>query len=335
MELQDTFTYTYNLFASNTHLQIFILVESEPDQPDYYTFSLSVKIGHVERALSTPVTMKLSVDPRRLNFIAFAFPPRSSLPTGCLYHLRVWLRTVGADHRIFAEKDLWFGKDPDFYAIPDASFAYLRNVNQDMAIYQGTVGRAHVSFIFRWTVLEPETYALSLDYEAGGAGKTLFENYPLRLYCEPQSVSFVIYSIPVPSSPAGASHRLRVWLRTPHAVAPHARSQSQSHFLSLSHSRSQSQPLSPEPSEPSGPSTLSPSRAIRATSSYVYQRLWKTDDLKIGAHLAFESVGHKIILATPDRTTDDPRTRTGHRRVSRLAAPTLGAGDPSESVDDR
>lgn len=77
------------------------------------------------------------------------FPPRRCLPTGCLYYLRVWLRTGGIDHRLFADKDIWFGKDPDFRAIADASFAYLRNATQDMSIYQGMVGHAHVSFIFR------------------------------------------------------------------------------------------------------------------------------------------------------------------------------------------
>ncbi|KAH0840258.1 hypothetical protein J3R83DRAFT_1265 [Lanmaoa asiatica] len=149
MEPHETFMYTYNFSAGNTHLQIFILVESESGRPNHYTFSLSMKLGHVERAISKPVTMRLSVDPRRLDFVVFAFPPRSSLPTGCLFHLRVWLRTAGVDHRIFGEKDLWFGKDPDFRAIVDASFAALRNATQDTLIYQGIVGRAHVSFIVR------------------------------------------------------------------------------------------------------------------------------------------------------------------------------------------
>jgi len=252
--------------------------------------------------------MKLSVDPRRLDFIVFAFPPRSSLPTGCLHHLRVWLRTAGVDHRVFAEKDLWFGKDPDFRAIADASFTQLRNATQDMSIYQGIVGHAHVSFIFRWTFVEPGIYALSFDYEAGGAGQTLFENYHLRLYCEPQSVSFTIYSIPVHSTPAGASHRLRVWVRTPHAA---------------------SQPSS------------SGSASSHPTESYFYQRLWKSDNFKIGAHLGFDSAGSKIVLAT--RASDDPPTFDStlmalvpnRRRVSRLAAPKVGVEDTRESVDDR
>ncbi|KAF8138916.1 hypothetical protein EV363DRAFT_1394336 [Boletus edulis] len=260
MELHETLMYTYNLFASDTHLQIFILVESEPDQPNHYTFSLSMKIGQVERALCTPVTMKLSVDPRKLDFVVFIFPPTTSIPTGCLYHLRTWLRTGGVDHCMFDEQELWFGKDPDLRAIADASFARLLNATQDVSIYSCMVGRAHVSFILRWTHVEHGTYALSLDYEAGGAGRTLYDNYQLRLYCDPQSVSFVIYTIPISSSPPGASHHLRVWLRTPHS-------------------------LSSELSTPT-------------SDAYLYQRLWKSDDFKIGASLAFESV-HQITLATP------------------------------------
>ncbi|KAN0097053.1 hypothetical protein V8E55_001499 [Tylopilus felleus] len=328
MEPLETFTYAYNLVANDTQLHIFILVESEPDRPGHYTFSLSMRIGDVECALSTPVTMKLSIDPRQLDFVVFVFPPRRCLPTGCLYYLRVWLRTGGIDHRLFADKDIWFGKDPDFRAIADASFAYLRNATQDMSIYQGMVGHAHVSFIFRWTLIEPGTYALSFDYEAGGAGRTLFENCHLRLYCEPQSVSFLIYTIPVPSSPTGASHRLRVWLRMPQPKSP------------------------PLPLEPSV------SHLNGTPHTYLYQRLWKSDDFKIGARLSFESVGSKIILATPcggggtslacDPTyDDDPRTPraaaqtqalvlTPNRRrpLSRLVTPSVGVQDASESVSD-
>jgi hypothetical protein len=43
-------------------------VEPEADQPNHYTLSLSMKFGHVERALCDPVTLRLSIDPRRLDF---------------------------------------------------------------------------------------------------------------------------------------------------------------------------------------------------------------------------------------------------------------------------
>lgn len=82
-----------------------------------------------------------------------------SLPTDCLYHLRVWLRTAGIDHRIFSDNDLWVGRDPDFRCVGDASFTVLRNATQDMLIYQGIVGQAHVSFIVK-SVL-PITFAIT------------------------------------------------------------------------------------------------------------------------------------------------------------------------------
>ncbi|KAH0840259.1 hypothetical protein J3R83DRAFT_1266 [Lanmaoa asiatica] len=117
-------------------------------------------------------------------------------------------------------------------------------------------------------------------------------------------------SIPVPSTPPGASHRLRFWLRTPHGV---------------------SQPLS---------SSRSPKASDASSQSYLYQRLWKSDDFKIGAHLSFDSIGGKVILAT--RESDDPPTfdstlmplTPNRRRVSRLA-PSVGVDEAGESVNDR
>ncbi|KAF9236241.1 hypothetical protein BU15DRAFT_89284 [Melanogaster broomeanus] len=279
MDPQEAFTYTYYLDAGNAPLQFFISVDSEPDRPNHYTFSLSMKAGHVERAICKPVSMRLSIDPRQLDFALFVFTPRTSLPAGCLFHLRVWLRTAGSDHRIFGDNDLWVGRDPDFRSIADASFAILRNATQDMVIYQAVVGRAHVSFIIRWRLIEVGVYGLSLDYEAGGAGRTLFENYQLRLDCEPQTISFVIYSIPVASMPPGASHRLRFWLRTPPASASPASS------------------VASHPAE-----------------SYVYQLLWKTDEFKVGACLDFATLGNKLTMAVRD-----PNSPQSEREMTSLA----------------
>lgn len=269
MDSQETMVYTYNLLAECTPLQFSVLVEPEADQPNHYTLSLSMKVGYVERALCAPVTLRLSIDPRRLDFSVFIFPPRTSLPAGCLYHLRVWLQTAGIDHRIFSDNDLWVGKDPDFRSVGDASFAVLRNATQDMLIYQGIVGRAHVSFIIRWKLVEVGLYSLSLEYEAGGAGRTLFEDYYMRLECEPQIVTFLIYAIPVTSTPHGASHRLRFWLRTPF----------------VSHSPASS--------------------ATSQSESYIYQRIWKSDDFKIGAGLNFEALGSRLVMGIRD--PDSPR----------------------------
>lgn len=301
--LTDALTYIYSLSAGDAPIQITIMVEAEADRQNFYTFSIALKAGHVERAICKPITLRLSVNPRQLDFSVFVFPPRSSLPVGCLHHLRVWLRSASIDHRIFGDNDLWVGRDPDFRSIADASFAILRNATQDMLIYQAIVGRAHVSFIVRWRFVEVGIYALSLDYEAGGVGRTLFDDRFLKLDCEPQTITFMIYSIPALSMPRGASHRLRFWLRTPHA------------------------PLSP-----------SSSVSSQVTESYIYQRLWKTDDFKIGAYLDFDALGSKLIMAvrdpnSPQSERDQPHRNRSIRRLSRLPMPNSDAsGDP---VHDR
>lgn len=71
----------------------------------------------------------------------------------------------------------------------------------------------------------------------------------------------VCSSVPITSQPAGASHRIRVWLRS---------------LVSL-----QNPP---------------PQYAIPFNDSYIYQRIWKTDTFKVGARLDFESLGGKLIM---------------------------------------
>ncbi|KAL4081425.1 hypothetical protein V8B97DRAFT_24495 [Scleroderma yunnanense] len=270
-------------------------------RPNYYSFSLTIKVGPVERALCKPLALRLSVDPRKLEF-SVLFPPRSCLPTGCLHHLRVWLRSAGIDHRIFSEDDLWIGRDPDFRSIGDASFAILRNATQDMLIYQVILGRAHVSFIVRWRSVEAGVYALSLDYDAGGVGRTLFDECYLRLDCDPQTVSFVIYSIPAISVPNGASHRLRFWIRTPCT-------------------------------------SVSPTSSISSqhVESYNYQRLWKSDDFKLGALLDFAALGPKLLMAVRNVNSsqsehEQPIGQEGRHRRSRL--PPIPTSE-SSGVSDR
>lgn len=301
--LSEALTYVYSLRVGGAPIQITIGVEADADRQNYYSFSIMLKAGHIERAVCKPVTLRLSIDPRQLEFSVFVFPPRSSLPVGCLHHLRVWLKSAGVDHRIFGDNDLWIGRDPDFRSIADASFAILRNATHDMLIYQAIVGRAHVSFIVRWRLVEFGIYALSLDYEAGGVGRILFDEYYLKLDCEPQTVSFMIYSIPAVSMPRGASHRLRFWLRTPHA--------------SLSSASSASSQM---------------------TESYIYQRLWKTDDFKIGAYLDFVALGSKLTMGvrdpySPQSERDQPHRNQSIRRLSRLPIP--NSDTSAEPIHDR
>ena len=81
------------------------------------------------------------------------FPGKVSVPAGCLWSLRVWLRVNGIDHRLFGEDDLWVAKDPDFNAIGDASFARLRNLDGGEQVYHGYVGKALVTFTVRCVML--------------------------------------------------------------------------------------------------------------------------------------------------------------------------------------
>lgn len=138
------------------------------------------------------------------------FPGKNSIPTGCLYSYRVWLRVNGIDHRLFGEDDLWIGKDPDFASIGDASFARLKSVDTHKQLYHGFVGRALVTFIVRyvyisgygevlsspghgrWRSLSDGYYRYSLDYEANGVGGKLFDDYRIRLDGDPRTVTFLI-----------------------------------------------------------------------------------------------------------------------------------------------
>lgn len=231
--------------------------------PGKYTFRLSLKTNGIERSLCEPTTRILAVDPRQLEFVVFIFPGKQSLPAGSLWSLRVWLRVNGIDHRIFGEDELWVGRDPDFNSIADASFARMMGMEADRQVYNIYVGKALVTFIVKWKSMGGNWYKYSMGYEANGVGDLLFDDIRLRLDEDPQTISFVIFSLPSSSIPAGASHKLRVWIRSP-------------------------VPLSS--SVPQGAGYNLP-----FNDSYVYQRIWKTDSFKIGGRLDFESLGVKMI----------------------------------------
>ncbi|KAG6373810.1 hypothetical protein JVT61DRAFT_5955 [Boletus reticuloceps] len=364
--------YTYNLFASDTHVQIFILVESEPDQPNHYTFSLSMKIGQVERALCTPVTMKLSVDPRKLEFVVFVFPPRTSLPTGCLYHLRTWLRTGGVDHCMFAEQELWFGKDPDLRAIADASFARLLNATQDVSIYRCMVGRANVSFILRWTFVEPGTKCSPLDRQ----GPRTDTNAHFRRPCPPLPL-FLLTPLPndqhdphlfisprgKPPPPRLAPYTPVPLLRTlhPHLGLPTSTNVSGNQTTSRSalslafESVHQIVLATPGPSGPSGPPGWMSESGSGSGFGFGFgdeaDEPPEFDPMATLMRTAMEGMGTVATMTTTTTTTTGLGLGVGfgvgtaltpNRKVSRLAAPNVNVGgdgatadDSGEAVDDR
>ncbi|KAF9266249.1 hypothetical protein L218DRAFT_897264 [Marasmius fiardii PR-910] len=262
----ERYQYTYCLIAGAAPLQFIISVEPASGKalPGRYTFRLSLKVDKTERLLDEPIALNLSVDPRQLQFVVFVFPGKSSLPVGCLWSYRVWLRVNGVDHRLFGDDELWVGKDPDFSSVADASYARLKSVGSNSQLYEGVVGGARVQFIFRWQHLGEGLYKYCLDYEASGVGGPLIEDFRLILQGDPRNTTFLIYTVPMNSIPAGASHRLRVWLKT----------------------------LLPLPAE-------SGAEIYPFNDSYIYQRIHKSDSLKIGSCLDFDSVGSKMVMGYP------------------------------------
>ncbi|KAJ6532277.1 hypothetical protein DFH09DRAFT_933370, partial [Mycena vulgaris] len=214
----ERYVYTYTMLAAGAPLKFNISVEPSNGKPTpgKYTFRLSLRVHDVERPIGDSVSLDLSVDPRTLAFSVFLFPGKKNVvPAGSLYSMRVWLRVNGVDHRLFGEDELWVGKDLDFSAIADASFARLGDTTtQDTQVYAGVVGRARVQFIVRWQHLGERLYKYNMEYEAAGVGAPLIDDLRLIVHGDPREVAFLIYTVPVRSVPVGASHRLRVWLRT-------------------------------------------------------------------------------------------------------------------------
>jgi len=254
----ERYLYTYNLQAGKTPMHVLISVEPNSGQVSggKFTFRLSFKANGAGRTIGEPVDMQLHVDPRELEFVVFLYPGKSSVPVGCLYCIRVWLRVNGIDHGLFANDELWIGRDLDFSSIQDVSFMNLRSSNSNSQVYLGAIGKTCVTLTSRWKHLGDNLYEYSLDYEAGGVGKNLFNGLQLYIDGDPGAASLVIYSVPMDSTPPGSSHRIRVWLRTHLDLAVN---------------------------DP----------AIGPSQSYIYQRIWKMDSFKIGARLDFAAMSRK------------------------------------------
>ncbi|KAF8076758.1 hypothetical protein FPV67DRAFT_431212 [Lyophyllum atratum] len=290
---RERYVYTYKLLADATPLQFMISVEpvSGKPSPGRYTFTLSLKANGIQRAMCEPVVMRLSVDPRQLDFVVFIFPGKS-IPVGCLWSLRVWLRVNGIDHRLFADDELWVGKDLDFHSIADASFVRLKSVDSKSQLYHGFVGQALVTFTCRWHRVNENDYKYSLDYDANGVGGNLFEDLRLRIDGDPRTVTFLIYTVPIKSLPAGSSHRIRVWIKS---------------LVNLS--------------------ANTPS-ALPFHDSYIYQRIWKSDTLKIGARLDFESMSSKAIMGFAAGAVQT--IVTSARPPPPVASPPFSSGEKSQ-----
>ncbi|KAJ3568761.1 hypothetical protein NP233_g5500 [Leucocoprinus birnbaumii] len=271
------FVYTYNMLAAQTPMQFYISVEPFDGKPaaGQYQFRLSMRVNGIERPLGDPVTRIMSVDPRRLEFAVFVFPGKNAkqvLPINSLWSLRVWLRVEGVDHQLFRVDELLVGKDLDFNAIGDASFARQAALAHDHQVYRGYVGKALITFTVRWHRIRDQLYKYSMEYDGGGVGDVLFSDFRMRVDNDPRAVTFLIYTIPVQSMPPGATHRLRVWARS---------------LVPLTNDPAISQPLP-------------------FNDSFIYQRIYKTDEFKVGGRLEFNALGNKLVMAFPH--TGGPET---------------------------
>ncbi|KAJ7584346.1 hypothetical protein C8J56DRAFT_149924 [Mycena floridula] len=260
----ERYLYTYNLVAGSAPLQFLISVEPSNGRPTpgKYAFRLSLQVDKVERPMGDPVSLHLAVDPRLLEFVVFVFPGKTSLPVDTLYSYRVWLRVNGIEHRLFGEDELWIARDPDFSSIANASFARLKTISTNTQIYDAYVGKARIQFVARWRLISEDLYKYTLEYDANGVGGVLIEDFRLILHGDPRKATFLIYTVPMQSAPEGASHRVRVWLKT----------------------------YSSAPVDPT--STFS----LPFSDSYVYQRIWKSDSFKIGAQLDFGSLANRKMV---------------------------------------
>jgi len=260
------------MLAAQTPMQFYISVEPFDGKPKAgkYQFRLSMRVNGIERPLGDPVTRHLSIDPRKLDFVVFVFPGKGSkqaLPLNSLWSLRVWLRVDGVDHQLFKMEELFVGKDLDFNVIGDASFARQAAMSADHQVYRGYVGRALITFTIRWHRIRDQLYKYSMEYDGGGVGDVLFSDLRMRVDNDPQTISFLIYSTPVQSMPIGATHKLRVWLRS---------------LVPLTNDPAISRPL------PFG-------------DSYIYQRIFKMEEFKVGGRLEFSALGNKLVMGFAPR----------------------------------
>ncbi|KAJ7827684.1 hypothetical protein B0H14DRAFT_2163631, partial [Mycena olivaceomarginata] len=190
------------------------------------------------------------------------FPGKNDvLPAGCLYSPRVWLRANGVHHRLFGEDELWVGADPEFGMVENASFGCLWPGGAtalgvpDAQVYDAVVGRARVQFVIRWVSVS----FFSVHPHNTGAVSRTSNGRPAPPGL--RRVAFLVYTVPVRSVPAGASHRLRACLKT-------------------------------RRDDPS---------AGALDDSYAYQRVRRSDAFKIGARLDFEALGPRIVMGSPAR----------------------------------
>jgi len=112
----------------------------DPRELDFAVLSVSVSLDSFsELILTAPACYS----------VFLGKDAKSVLPTNSLWSLRVWLRVEGVDHQFFKTDELFVGRDLDFNAIGDASFARLAEAAPDHQVYKGYLGKALIAFTIR------------------------------------------------------------------------------------------------------------------------------------------------------------------------------------------
>lgn len=289
--------HTYNATVSGFVIQFLITVEQSPTVEEESMLTLTYKSGGIERPLCGKEHMRLAIDPQTLRFHIFVFP-KPSLPADCLYCVRVWLEAQGVQHRIFSDENLWVGKDPPFSSIqhvaltrqdqPSIPFSLRPDPGVIRKAFKGYVGRASCDFIVIMKNLDPlgSVWGVSVEYQAGGISRLVFEQTKFRLHCRVDDIKFIIYTVPIDSSIPYSNHRIRVWVKGMDGIC---------------------------------------------------QRLFKSDEFRVGAELAFEPLLHgpgSVVFATKDASapTITNYTTSLHTESPQEASSPSGSSEqPSQS----
>ncbi|KAG8758560.1 hypothetical protein FRC14_007928 [Serendipita sp. 396] len=221
---EQRYMYIYNAVAGGVPVQFILTVEAAPLSIDESIITLTFKAGGIEQSIGGKEYMRLNVEPHTLHFHVFIFP-KPSLPANCLFCVRVWLEAQQVQHRIFSDESLWVGKDPPFASIQQVALTQQgpptipsTNRNEPDVIrktYKGYVGRAPCDFvvIIKSINIAGSVWGISVEYQAGGISRLLFEQIKVRLHCRLEDIRFIIYTVPIDSSIPYSNHRVRVWIK--------------------------------------------------------------------------------------------------------------------------
>ncbi|KAG8811958.1 hypothetical protein FRC17_002263, partial [Serendipita sp. 399] len=67
--------------------------------------------------------------------------------------------------------------------------------------------------IMKIVSIPDSVWVISVEYQAGGISRLLFDQTRIRLVCQLEDIRFIIYTVPIDSSIPYSNHRVRVWIK--------------------------------------------------------------------------------------------------------------------------